>query len=77
MTPDLWPKTDFLPSPFIRLADALESFKARGPAERRGPRPDRGVRGGRRGGARGPYRGGRGRGEAPSGEAQAPATEQE
>ena len=26
LTPDLWPKTDFLPSPFIRYAEYLESY---------------------------------------------------
>lgn len=82
LTPDLWPKTDFLASPFIRYAAQLEQQ-----AEKRGPRGDRGdrERGGRgrgRGGPRGGRgfggRGGRGRGgprttegEAqPSGEAQ-------
>ena len=61
LTPDLWPKTDFLPSPFIRFADQLE-FHAQ---QKRGPRADgergrgRGGRGGR-GGDRGdrPFRGG-------------------
>jgi len=53
LTPDLWPKTDFLPSPFIRYADFLEQQpEKRGP---RGDRPERG-RGGR--GGRGGFRGG-------------------
>lgn len=30
LTPDLWPKTDFLPSPFIRYADFLESYALAG-----------------------------------------------
>ena len=55
LTPDLWPKTDFLPSPFIRHAEFLEQA-----AEKRGPRGDRGERGDRRGGrgGRGGFRGG-------------------
>jgi small subunit ribosomal protein S2e len=65
LTPDLWPKTDFLPSPFIRHADQLEQFGERKRAERgdRGDRPrGRGGRGGRGGdrGDRGDRRGGRG-----------------
>jgi small subunit ribosomal protein S2e len=30
LTPDLWPKTDFLPSPFIRYADFLEQYALAG-----------------------------------------------
>lgn len=62
LTPDLWPKTDFLPSPFIRYAANLEEHanqKPRGPRPDRGDRP-RGGRGGPRGGPRGGFRGSRG-----------------
>jgi len=58
LTPDLWPKTDFLPSPFITYSKYLMDY-----AEKRNTREDRGERGGRgrgRGGARGGARGGRG-----------------
>lgn len=78
LTPDLWPKTDFLASPFIRYAAQLEQH-----VEKRGPRGERGERGGR-GRGRG-FRGrgfggrgvGRGRGERPTeaGEAQPEAQE--
>lgn len=52
LTPDLWPKTDFLPSPFIRYADFLQEAQ-----EKRGPRGEKGERGRGRGG-RGGFRGG-------------------
>jgi len=65
LTPDLWPKTDFIPSPFIKYSlqlEQLEAKKTRGPREggdRRGRgRGDRGGRG--RGGDRGGDRRGRG-----------------
>lgn len=61
LTPDLWPKTDFLPSPFIRYADFLQESQ-----EKRGPRGDKGERGRGRGG-RGGFRGGERR-ERPEGE---------
>lgn len=78
LTPDLWPKTDFLPSPFIRYADFLESDQGkrgfRGEKGERG-RGGRGGRGGFRGGdrdrrpgPRGGFRGSRGRGGAAPGE---------
>ena len=58
LTPDLWPKTDFIQSPFIKFANELEEMEKRKP---RGPRDgDRGGRG--RGRGRGGDRGGRGRG---------------
>lgn len=76
LTPDLWPKTDFLPSPFIRFADQLEQQaekKIRGPrTERGGPRGSRGGRGGERGGDR-PFRA---RGPAGEGRPRGPRTEQ-
>lgn len=59
LTPDLWPKTDFLPSPFIRYADFLQESQ-----EKRGPRKE-GERGRGRGG-RGGFRGERR--ERPEGE---------
>lgn len=60
LTPDLWPKTDFLPSPFIRYADFLEQAQQKRPT---GDRADRG-RGDRRGG-RGGFRGGERGGDRP------------
>ncbi len=85
LTPDLWPKTDFLPSPFIRYADfLLESQEKRGPRGEKGERGrgrggrggfrggDRPDRGDRRGGARGgPRRGAPREGAAPRTEAPA------
>jgi len=60
LSPDLWPKTNSVPSPFIKnsqdLVDYEERMKKRGPGGPGGPR-GRGGRGGR-GGDRG--RGGRG-----------------
>lgn len=53
LTPDLWPKTDFHPSPFIKYSDILEQAAA----EKSRPRGDRGDRRGGRGG-RGGFRGG-------------------
>lgn len=64
LTPDLWPKTDFMASPFIKEWKFLEDQKNAGEQrDRRGPR-GRGGRGGDRGrGGRGGSRGGsRGRG---------------
>lgn len=61
LTPDLWPKTDFLPSPFIRYSDHLAQQQER--KEHRGEREGRGRggRGGRgRGGPRGSFGGDRG-----------------
>ena len=62
LTPDLWPKTDFVQSPFIaywKELKSLEEKKNRGPRDRDGPGRGRGRgRGGDRGGGRG--RGGRG-----------------
>jgi len=65
LTPDLWPKTDFVQSPFIaywKELKSLEEKKNRGPRDREGGRGrgGRGGRGGDRGGGRG--RGGRGGG---------------
>lgn len=67
LTPDLWPKTDFLPSPFIIYADYLKQQQ-----EKRAPRGDRDERGGRgRGrGGRGGARGGRGFGRGGRGGAR-------
>jgi len=50
LTPDLWPKTDFLSSPFLKHADFLASYveKARPAGGERG-RGGRGGRGGFRG----------------------------
>lgn len=83
LTPDLWPKTDFLPSPFIFYADFLKQQsekRGRGDREERGGRGrGRGGRGGARGG-RGFGRGGRGgaRGPRPEGQEEAqPSGEQE
>merc|ERR1711988_1778007 len=64
LTPDLWPKTDFMASPFIKEWKFLEDMKnaREGPRERgrgRGGRGDGRGRGRGRGGDRG---GGRGRG---------------
>merc|ERR1711907_342667 len=71
LTPDLWPKTDFMASPFIKEWKFLEEVRnkdgrdgARAPRGRggrggRGGDRGRGGRGGSRGGSRG---GGRGRG---------------
>jgi small subunit ribosomal protein S2e len=58
LTPDLWPKTDFMQSPFIKEWKFLEDIK--NAQDRPGPRGrgGRGGRGGDRGGGRG--RGGRG-----------------
>lgn len=62
LTPDLWPKTMFIPSPFIKFSAQLEqSLEKRGPRGERGERGERGGRGrGGRGGPRGGARGGRG-----------------
>merc|ERR1712166_1126183 len=57
LTPDLWPKTDFIQSPFIKFANELEEMEKR---KARGPRD--GGRGGR-GRGRGDRGGGRGRGD--------------
>jgi len=46
LTPDLWPKTDFLPSPFIRHADYLEQHPEKKKAKGEGFGRGRG-RGGR------------------------------
>lgn len=65
LTPDLWPKTDFLPSPFIRYSEQLEQHgeRKRGERAERGERRGRGgPRGGRGGERRGRGFGGRGRG---------------
>jgi small subunit ribosomal protein S2e len=71
LTPDLWPKTDFIQSPFIKHwkeLQQMEEKKSRGPRE--GGERGRGGRGGRgdgrgrgRGGDRGGDRGGRGGGD--------------
>jgi small subunit ribosomal protein S2e len=71
LTPDLWPKTDFIQSPFIKHwkeLQQMEEKKTRGPRE--GGDRGRGGRGGRgdgrgrgRGGDRGGDRGGRGGGD--------------
>ena len=55
LTPDLWPKTDFLPSPFIRYAEFLQESQEKKRAL--GEKSERG-RGGR--GGRGGFRGDRG-----------------
>merc|ERR1711865_771716 len=57
LTPDLWPKTDFIQSPFIKFHTQLEQ-----PAQKRtsGPRGERDGRGRGRGRGRGGDRGGRG-----------------
>jgi small subunit ribosomal protein S2e len=62
LTPDLWPKTEFIPSPFIKYQKFLsEESKMRGPREGdRGRGRGRGGRGGDRG--RGGRGGDRGRG---------------
>ena len=65
LTPDLWCKTENLPSPFAKFASKLEELSkkpaARASGDRRGGRDgDRGGRG--RGGGRGRDGGGRGRG---------------
>ena len=57
LTPDLWPKTDFIPSPFQQYArelEMLEQKKSRGPrdGERGRGRGDRGGASRGRGGAR-------------------------
>merc|ERR1712195_280458 len=59
LTPDLWPKTDFIQSPFIKFHKELEQL-----AQKRssGPRGERDGRGRGRGRGRGGDRGGRGRG---------------
>merc|ERR1711998_346826 len=65
LTPDLWPKTDFMASPFIKEWKFLEDQKNAGERDRgqRGPRGRGGDRGRGRGGDRGRGRGGsRGRG---------------
>ena len=86
LTPDLWPKTDFFPSPFIRYSDYLATAEERkgrsgerGGERGRGDR-GRGGRGGRgrgfggdreeRGGRGGDRRGGRGFGRGRGGEAR-------
>jgi len=90
LTPDLWPKTDFIQSPFIKYANELEQYekqKARGGRDERGGRGrgrGRGDRGGRgrgrgegrgRGGDRGGDRGGsRGRGGTSRGGEAPPVT---
>lgn len=85
LTPDLWPKTDFLPSPFIIYADYLKTAQEKRVRGERGDREGgrgrgRGGRGGARGGrgfgARG-GRGGRGRGDAEAGDAQPSGEAQE
>jgi small subunit ribosomal protein S2e len=62
LTPDLWPKTDFIQSPFIKYAKELEMMESknrtRGPRD--GERRGRGGRGGRGGPGGGRGRGGRG-----------------
>ena len=69
LTPELWKKTDFIPSPFIRFSDKLERDgdrnKRRGGAAGRARQDGRDGRGGRggRGRGEGRGRGGRGRGE--------------
>jgi small subunit ribosomal protein S2e len=91
LTPDLWPKTDFIQSPFIKHwkeLQQMEEKKTRGPRE--GGDRGRGGRGGRgdgrgrgRGGDRGGDRGGRGgdrggsrgRGEARGGSRGGPRAE--
>lgn len=55
LTPDLWPKTDFMQSPFMKFHKLLEDFK------NQSGRDGRDSRGGR-GRGRGGDRGGRGRG---------------
>lgn len=88
LTPDLWPNTNFLPSPFIRYSDQLEKLEERKPYGDR-PRGGRGGRGDRRGGRgrgfggdRGDRRGGRGRGghrehrEEGAGETAQPETQE-
>jgi len=64
LTPDLWPKTDFMQSPFMKFHKLLEDFKnARDGGDRGGPRGRGRGRGGDRGrGGRGGDRGSRGRG---------------
>jgi len=57
LTPDLWPKTGFVESPFIKYSRDLENMER---AKQRGPRD--GDRRGRGRGGRGGDRGGRGRG---------------
>jgi len=59
LTPDLWPKTDFLPSPFTKHSAFL---KAHASTKRAGRGEREGGRG--RGGDRGRGRGGFGRGGA-------------
>ncbi len=68
LTPDLWPKTDFLASPFIRYSTQLQEQAERKPRGERGDR-ERGGRGRGGRGGRGGDRGGRGgdRGERGSG----------
>lgn len=64
LTPDLWPTTEFIPSPFIKFWEELEQLEKKKSAG--GPRDGerRGGRGrGGRGGPRGAGRGGRGDGE--------------
>ena len=82
LTPDLWPTTDFIQSPFIKFFKELEELEKKKNQERSGPRRggrggDRGGRGGGRGRGGDRGRGGsRGRGGAPGGNAgpSAPAT---
>jgi small subunit ribosomal protein S2e len=69
LTPDLWPKTDFIASPFVsfwkELKD-LEERKGRSGGDRGRGRGGRGGRGGDRGRGRGGPRGGRGGGRGGS-----------
>ena len=61
LTPDLWPKTEFIQSPFVKFSQDLEKMenaKARGGRDDRGRGRGRGARG--RGGRGGPRGGGRG-----------------
>merc|ERR1719213_1405604 len=63
LTPDLWPTTEFIPSPFIKFWEDLEQLEKKKSAAGGGDRRGRGGRGGGRGGpgrGRGGGRGGRG-----------------
>ena len=82
LTPDLWPKTDNLPSLLARHAHKLEEYAARRHKRQEGDRPRRGRDGDRRGGrgGRGQRRGGdrpdrRERRDAPQQEQATPAAE--
>lgn len=75
LTPDLWPKTDFLPSPFIIYADYLKTAQEKRVRGERGDREGgrgrgRGGRGGARGGRGFGGRGGRGGRGAPRGDGE-------